>query len=83
MSSANKENNQQSFHKIWLKAAGIRAVKTMAQAFAACIPTTVLSLGEVNWSLAFSAAILAGILSICTSVAGLPEVEVYNNNVGQ
>ena len=77
MSSTTKEN---SFHKVWFKAAGIRAIKTMAQAFAACIPTTVLSLGEVNWSLALSAAVLAGILSVCTSVAGLPEVEVYNND---
>lgn len=78
MNSMTKENI-----RIWLKAAGIRALKTMVQAFAACIPTTVISLGEVDWSLACSAAVLAGILSVCTSVAGLPELEVYNRNDGQ
>lgn len=61
--------------KKWLRAAGIRAIKTMAQSFASLIPTTVVAIGEINWQIAFSAAILSGILSICTSIAGLPEVE--------
>ena len=61
--------------KRWFKAAGVRALKTMAQAFAAAIPTTAVAIGQVNWQIAVSSAILAGILSVCTSIAGLPEVE--------
>lgn len=60
--------------KNWLKAAGIRAVKTVAQTAAATIGTSV-ALGEVNWALVCSASALAGILSMLTSVAGLPEVK--------
>ena len=60
--------------KCWLKAAGIRALKTMAQTAIATIGTTAL-LTEVNWAVVGSASVLAGLLSILTSVAGLPEVK--------
>ena len=60
--------------KNWLKAAGIRAVKTIAQTAVAAIGTSAV-LTEVNWMMVFSASMLAGILSLLTSVAGLPECE--------
>lgn len=60
--------------KNWLKAAGIRAVKTVAQTAAATIGTAAV-MGEVNWIAVGSASLLAGILSLVTSIAGLPEVE--------
>lgn len=60
--------------KNWLKAAGIRAVKTVAQTAVATIGTSV-AMGEVNWVMVGSASLLAGILSLLTSVAGLPEVQ--------
>lgn len=60
--------------KTWIKAAGIRAIKTVAQAAIATIGTSAV-LGDVNWLMAASAGILAGILSLLTSVAGLPELE--------
>lgn len=59
--------------KTWFKAAGIRALKTVAQTAVATIGTTVV-LNEVDWVMVVSASILAGILSLLTSVAGLPEV---------
>ncbi len=58
----------------WLKAAGIRAVKTMAQTAVAAIGTAA-ALGEVDWTIAMSSAILAGVLSLLTSAAGLPELK--------
>ena len=58
----------------WLKAAGIRAVKTVAQAAVAAIGTAAV-LGDVNWIVVASTAVLSGILSLLTSVAGLPEVD--------
>lgn len=59
--------------KSWAKAAGIRAIKTVAQTAVATIGTSVV-MGDVNWAMVASASCLAGILSILTSVAGLPEV---------
>ena len=60
--------------KNWIKAAGIRALKTMAQTAVATIGTCAV-LSEVNWITVGSAAVLAGILSLLTSLAGLPELE--------
>lgn len=65
--------NKKKFTK-WIKAAGIRALKTMAQTAIATIGTTAL-LTEVNWMVVGSASVLASLLSVLTSVAGLPEVE--------
>jgi hypothetical protein len=59
--------------KAWIKAAGVRAVKTVAQTAVATIGTSAV-MGDVNWKMVLSASILAGILSLLTSVAGLPEV---------
>lgn len=58
----------------WFKAAGIRAIKTMAQAAIAMIGTSVV-LEDVSWQVTASAAVLAGVLSMLTSVVGLPEVK--------
>jgi hypothetical protein len=59
----------------WLKAAGIRAIKTFAQTAASLITVGAL-MSEVNWTTVFSAASVAAILSLLTSVAGLPELEL-------
>ena len=60
--------------KNWLKCAGIRAAKTVAQTAIATIGTTKM-MGEVKWEVILSTALLAGILSLLTSVAGLPELK--------
>ena len=61
-------------NKKWLKAAGVRAIKTIAQTAVATIGTSAV-LGDVDWIMVASASILAGILSVLTSIAGLPEVQ--------
>lgn len=60
--------------KNWFKAAGVRAIKTVAQTAIATIGTSAV-LGDVNWIAVASASVLAGVLSMLTSVAGLPEIE--------
>ena len=63
--------------KQWFKKAGVRAVKTVAQTFIATVGTATY-LGAVDWKLVVSASVLAGILSVATSVAGIPEVEAVD-----
>lgn len=60
----------------WIKAAGIRAIKTVAQTAVATIGTSAV-MGEVNWLMVGSASLLSGILSLLTSIAGLPELDNY------
>ena len=60
-------------NKKWWKAAGIRALKTVAQTAVATIGTTAV-ISQVNWAVVGSTALLAGVLSLLTSVGGLPEV---------
>lgn len=60
--------------KCWIKAAAVRALKTVAQTAVATIGTTAV-MAEVDWLMVASASLLAGVLSILTSIAGLPEVE--------
>jgi hypothetical protein len=66
--------------KIWWKAAAVRAVKTMAQTAVATIGSSMV-ISEVNWAMVGSASVLAGVLSLLTSVAGLPEVELQKEDV--
>ena len=70
--------------KKWLKAAGVRAVKTVAQAAIAGIGTAA-ALGQVDWRYVISASVLAGVISILTSIAGIPEIpaEESKNSEGE
>lgn len=61
--------------KKWLRAAVIRAVRTMAQTAIAMIGTTAMTLGDINWLMVGSASVMSGILSLLTAMAGLPEIE--------
>lgn len=65
--------------KMWWKAAGIRAVKTVAQTAVAMIPVAV-TIGAVDWVTVVGTAALAGVVSLLTSIAGLPEVDVEGDN---
>lgn len=65
--------------KQWLKAAGIRAIKTIAQTAIATIGTSMV-ISDVNWVSVVSASLLAGVLSVLTSITGLPEVEDGSRN---
>ena len=58
----------------WIKAAGVRAIKTIAQTAVATIGTAAV-MGAVDWKMVLSASVLSGVLSLLTSVAGLPELE--------
>ena len=61
--------------KEWFKSAGVRAIKTFAQTFLSAIGCGAVVLGDVNWAYVISSATLAAVLSLVTSVAGLPEVK--------
>lgn len=67
-------SEQKSKWAAWFKAAGIRAIKTVAQTAVATIGTTAV-ISEVNWAAVVGASVLAGILSLLTSLAGIPEAE--------
>lgn len=67
------------FTKIWFEAALVRALKTVAQTAIATIGTSAI-MSEVNWALVMSASAVAGVLSILTSIAGLPEVKESEDN---
>lgn len=63
----------------WFKAAGVRAIKTVAQTAVALIGTNAMGVTDVNWYGVASGAILSGIVSMLTSLAGIPEVEVEDD----
>ena len=64
---------------IWLKAAGVRAIKTVAQTFVAAVGTSTV-IASVDWKIVISTSVLAGILSLATSIAGLPELKEVEEN---
>lgn len=70
----NEENTSTPRWRAWIKAAGIRAIKTFAQSAIAMIPLGV-TIADVHWQIVISTAALAAVLSLLTSVAGLPELD--------
>lgn len=64
-----------AYWKKWLKAAGVRTVKTMAETFVAMVSTAVI-ISDVNWQYVASATLLSGIITVATCVKGLPEVSM-------
>lgn len=66
--------------KAWIRAAGVRAIKTFCQAAIAALPTTAATLGSIDWVIVASTAAVAAILSLLTSVAGLPELDKGGDN---
>ena len=68
--------------KQWLKAAAVRAIKTMAQTFIASVGSAAV-LGAVDWPMVASATVLAGVISVATSVAGIPEVPAETEESGE
>ena len=71
----NKKN-----HKIWLKAAGIRTAKTMAETAIALIGTNAAGITDVDWLALLSAALLSGVVTVLTCIRGLPEVQTAENS---
>lgn len=69
-----------SYWKNWVKAAGVRAIKTVAQTAVGTIGASAL-IADVNWQVVVSASLLAGVVSLLTSVAGIPEVQVENTEL--
>jgi hypothetical protein len=69
-----KETSTTQTLKNWVEAAGIRAVKTAAQAAIAIIPVSAVTIGSVDWIIVAGAAALAAVVSLITSIAGIPEV---------
>ena len=76
--SYNQEMILMKNFKHWIAAAGVRALKTVAQTAVATISTSAI-MSEVDWPVVASASLLAGILSLLTSIAGLPELEMYED----
>lgn len=69
-------NNENRYWVRWIKAAGVRALKTVAQTAVALIGTNAIGITEVNWVGVASGAALAGVVSLLTSLAGIPEVDM-------
>lgn len=75
-----KEGNfvkDKNYWKKWIKAASVRAIKTMAQTAVGLIGTSVV-IADVSWQMVASASLLSGVVSLLTSIAGLPEVQIEN-----
>ena len=75
-----EENMNREYWLKWIKAAGVRAVKTVAQTAVALIGTNAIGITEVDWIGVASGAALAGVVSLLTSLAGIPEVSADDQN---